>query len=197
MAKQKNVIGRIFEPPCFPDALYIIYLQRNFEFSRKSYCRETPFSLCFLQLLSLSFVQRRPYALSPPLNFSMVSKLGAGPLPQYWREGCGQVGQGRLCLLHHYHALWRRLRIHRPHCPGKAVAWHPKDQWKQVILLPAVSITIMLYGSGCVFIVLIAQVEESRDILKTNGNRLFYSLLSPSLSRSTEVAAYSSSSLPR
>jgi hypothetical protein len=65
------------------------------------------------------------------------------------------------------------------------------------LLLPAVFITVTLYGSGCVFIVLIAQVLRSCDILRTNWNRLFYATPSLSLSRSTEAAAYSLSSLLR
>jgi hypothetical protein len=50
-----------------------------------------------------------------------IFTIGPGPLPQYRGEGRGQVGQGRLRILHHHHALRRRLRIHRPYCPGIAV----------------------------------------------------------------------------
>ncbi len=62
---------------------------------------------------------------------------------------------------------------------------------------PRISITVTLYKGGCVLIVLIAQVLWSRDILRTNWNRLFYPTPSPSLSASTEAAASSLSSLPR
>ena len=50
-----------------------------------------------------------------------VQGSGEGPLPRYWREGSRQVGEDRLCCLHHPHTLRRRLCIHRPHLPAPAI----------------------------------------------------------------------------
>ncbi len=93
------------------------------------------FSLWYLQLLSLSFVQRRPFALSPPVKV---------------RDPYPSIGE-------------------------KAVG-----RWGRVVSV--FCITITLYGGGCVFIVLIAQVKQSLDSLMANNSKLFNQVMSPSLS---------------
>ncbi len=133
------------------------------------------------------------HVTSPSLSRSTeAAAYSSSSLPRYL-----ETGYFNPHCLHHHHALWRRLRIHCSHYPGIAVTWHTKDHWKQVILLPTVSITITLYGGGCVFIVLIARVKQSRDSLRANNNRLLNHVTSPSPSRSTETAASSLSSFLR
>ncbi len=55
----------------------------------------------------------------------------------------------------------------------------------------------MLHGGGCVFILLIAQVKQSRVSLRANNNRLVNHVTSPLLWCSTKADASSSSSLLR
>ncbi len=75
-------------------------------------------------------------------------------------------------LLHHCHALRRRLRLHRPHCSVKESHDGLRTNGNRVILSCDVSISIMLYRGGCAFIVLIAQILWSRDSLRTNWEQV-------------------------
>ena len=50
-----------------------------------------------------------------------VQGSGEGPLPRYWPEGCGVLGQDRLHGIDQSDPVWRRLCLHRSHLPAGGI----------------------------------------------------------------------------
>ncbi len=70
---------------------------------------------------------------SASLSRSMeAAAYSSSSLLRYWghvtSSGPMETGYFTPRHLHHHHAGRRRLRLHRPHCSGKAVTWHPQGQ---------------------------------------------------------------------